>query len=152
MREIKFRVWDKLANKIFYEVWIEKKEDGLWWRYENGAIWNNSDSERRNVMQYTGLKDRNGKEIYDGDIVMFDDGERKNLKFFVEWGEYGDDEYVDKLECWTVDGSPLSCLVYGTGVNYGRGWRTANGVEVVGNAYENPDLKTNETLCSNPLS
>jgi hypothetical protein len=62
MREIKFRVWHKAEEKM-YEVygfaqnkWFLK---GKQFPMPNGAVV---------IMQYTGLKDKNGKEIYEGDI------------------------------------------------------------------------------------
>ena len=84
MREIKFRVWrDWRVPKMMYE-------DDL---IQSG--WDMSDFQTVNsgfsqaiVMQYTGLKDRNGKEIYEGDflkdggVIGFDDG-----KFYMDSGE-----------------------------------------------------------------
>lgn len=59
-REIKFRAWD---GGMFYNIVID------------GDVWTNdlvSDNwHNGNVMQYTGLKDKNGKEIYEGDIVDY---------------------------------------------------------------------------------
>ena len=59
MREIKFRAWD--GEKMVCPDYIDRKGMG-WWR-ENG-IPENSEL----TMQYVGLKDKNGKEIYEGDI------------------------------------------------------------------------------------
>lgn len=74
MREIKFRAWDakekqmlevnhlfNLGNKQPIEVWTND--------YEGGYRFNPDKSE---LMQYTGLKDMNGVEIYECDVVRFD--------------------------------------------------------------------------------
>lgn len=60
MREIKFRVWDK-KNKTMTAV----KPRDFGWLGETAI----PEDKRYVVMQFTGLKDRNGKEIYEGDIL-----------------------------------------------------------------------------------
>lgn len=126
MREIKFRVWDKKFNMMlgfksvyinFDEGKIEVTTDTL--RYEEVYT---DEIEDFVLMQYTNLKDKNGKEIYEGDIlkVKLDDGEA-NLYVKYTNGEY---RVVNKGK-W--EDSLYAHMYFGD-------------VEVVGNIYENKDL------------
>jgi uncharacterized phage protein (TIGR01671 family) len=88
MREIKFRAWDIIQQKMFYDVqdtYDENNADHF------GGLLNNK---IYHVMQYTGLNDCNGKEIYDGDILIGQicfpkDSEKRVIETFcVRWSKY----------------------------------------------------------------
>ena len=59
MRDIKFRAWDKANNEIYQVRTL------TWDRWENVA------EGQDDIMQYTGLKDKNGVEIYENDICSY---------------------------------------------------------------------------------
>ena len=77
---LKFRVWD-----FFHKQWITGAAIEL-----NGCIINTSFAEPETncvALQYTGLTDKNGKEIYEGDIIHLKFGEL-NANLVVKWDKY----------------------------------------------------------------
>lgn len=120
MREIKFRAWDR-----FKQRWSNYKiNDGtVYFMDKNTGVWYGGYNKRYkdfNLMQYTGLRDKNDTEIYDGDIVIHYSRIHKII-FNVEEARFvlRDDEF--ELEI------PF------TNNNSKR-------MEIVGNIYENPEL------------
>ena len=122
-RTIKFRAWDKKKEVMFEPSSISWKNGVLWVcdsHGENKLEYKliNPNSE---LMQFTGLLDKNGKEIYEGDIGFF----FKNANFIIDW----DDEY----------GKYMYCYRKGKGAG-GFSGTTAKRFQVIGNIYENPEL------------
>lgn len=125
-REIKFRAFSKKDNKMYFGRDVE-----LYGSPITGRVLLSRSQERPHneydtdveLMQYTGLKDKNGTEIYDGDIFKVN-----GKTYFVEWNE------------------DLCRFILTTG----RGYNTINCMDltcdtiyyekVIGNIYENPEL------------
>lgn len=114
MREIKFRVWDSTPNYelMTASVTLDDIQEGF-----------NISRAHGTVMQYTGLKDKNGKEIYEGDI------------------------------CSSLNGKPMGVVMYQAPSfvikknKRAKTWYTFDLMpeenqfqEVIGNIYENPEL------------
>jgi hypothetical protein len=118
MREIKFRAWDKIDKKMREVIQI------LWGSIHNPYPMSVDfyDTQKPRLfqdvvlMQYTGLKDKNGKEIYEGDVLPNGhDDTLKVIKYSPNHGFLG---------------------------NLPEGWNS-NEYEVIGNIYENKDLLDN---------
>ncbi len=112
MREIKFRAWDNIKKEMFKLSATPVSELTI------SSV---------PIMQYTGLKDKNGKEIYEGDIIS---GKHYVLGK-VEWDDYKM-RYVCERENGTFAISVSTSMV----VLYGG--------HVIGNIYENPELLNNK--------
>ncbi len=121
-REIKFRAWiPKELESEEYEVEYEMCYDLAFEDYEPiNDLLNN----QKNLMQYTGLKDKNGVEIYEGDIIMHGDN-KKNLN-----------EVVMNNGCWTLENKTFRYFVINMNIQNSH----INSCEVIGNIYENPVL------------
>ena len=77
MRHIKFRAWDVFYRKLVYQDPDEQDIEVFWRMVRHGK----QAGRKVPVMQYTGLKDKNGEEIYEGDIIRA----RQNM-FYPEKG------------------------------------------------------------------
>lgn len=136
-REIKFRAWDKAKCVMITDPfsWGDVREDLI--DDETGQLKPNSDSSRYEITQFTGLKDKNGVEVCEGDVLSglaypFQDEGRYNYHGVVEWLEAG---FCRTLRCVSPDKRGIS-----DGVAEGLDRDEVEVLEVIGNIYENPEL------------
>lgn len=113
MRTIKFRAWDSLQGKMIFS------EPDIMNFFHKAFM--------DNVMQFTGLLDKNGKEIYEGDILNQQDGWYR----IIEWDE----------GCGGFIGVAIGKDVYEKYWN-NLGERDES-AEIIGNIFENPELLPN---------
>lgn len=124
MREIKFRAWDKTRKQIFKVTNIDLLRERVEiWVSLIATVLRFSEIE---LMQYTGLKDKNSVEIYEGDIL-------KNEKGYIG--------YVAFLKQESGYVVVLKNSDYRLGHrNTGEHYKVAQGHEVIGNKFDNPEL------------
>ena len=124
MREIKFRAWLKEDKKMVNVETMNFTDKSIQYLKKseiiNAYILKRESFDDVELMQYTGVKDKNGKEIYEGDIVILNDAEEEN-RCIVKY-KYG--SYI------LVDGDLREDL---SNVE-------DRFLEVVGNIYENKNL------------
>ncbi|MFS8631297.1 MAG: YopX family protein [Bacillales bacterium] len=121
MKPIKFRVWLDEFNKMFYDVGLMGGE--LYVNIDGKGYDVVGDCRDFKLMQFTGIKDRNGREIYEGDLLQHPNGTIAEIQysdylaaFVAVYAQNGDIEmdFLDK--------------------------EIVNTCEIVGNIYENPEL------------
>ena len=120
-REIKFRAWDKRHNSMEYI-------NDLYWFEENGIHDFNDDNYI--FMQNTGLKDKNGKEIYDSDIVKITWGSGKIVFYEVKYCESLGYHYLRDTK--NKEDDDIICIY-----DYSQ-------MDVIGNVFDNPELLKNK--------
>ncbi len=146
MREIKFRAWD-VADKEMREVAMLRWENGRmsriagYWKGTRDNGWTDYDpaDDKYILMQFTGLLDKNGKEIYEGDVIVqmasnYRTNERLELR-----------RQVVKIEPFYFADYEDSCAGSGFMLETCSLEKIEKEWEIIGNIYENPELiKSND--------
>lgn len=142
-REIKFRAKivmdiEPLAMKKGYWVeghYYEDLHQGEWcsWIQECDDI-THYKVDKNTLGQFTGLLDKNGKEIYEGDIIRSYDSENNPIMHSISWD--------NKKACYVA--TMLQYPLLGGSID--KGWIDEFEKEIIGNIYDNPELLKAETL------
>ena len=133
MREIKFRGFNRKNNVWLHGFYLQNRKAHFVApdEFAYGKTWEDYEIDPETLGQYTGLKDRNGKEIYEGDIVLskgyLPDREEKR-KVIIGWGAAGWRRFpvgggAMSFSDWAIDSPGI--------------------LEVIGNQYDNPELLKN---------
>ncbi|WP_121615235.1 YopX family protein [Virgibacillus halodenitrificans] len=155
MRDVKFRFWDDLNNKFWYGGQEGESEENKTFQsyFKDGGLVgalvepvsygisqtgvDDYQEHRLIASQFTGLKDKSGKEIYEGDVVKraddtpfrMENGEIKFCTWLVEF----------KYAQWVFIDTPVS-----PATSYPAFYSNAKYMEIIGNIYENPELLEGE--------
>lgn len=130
-REIKFRVWDEVNKEFipnnFYEICLQSGSHSfgrmlnVWKNYQQGEYFYEPNQK---LNQFTGLKDKNGKEIYEGDIIQY-----RQHYFNICPEKQMSYPLKTKMVKWRAD----RWNVFETNAGESE-------IEIIGNIFENPEL------------
>jgi uncharacterized phage protein (TIGR01671 family) len=132
MRKIKFRVWDKTQEKYLNKFYLDYVSDGGFWQAirEDGVCLDIP--ENAQVEEYTGLNEKNGKEIYEGDVVCVP---------YIDciFGDTVNDEICHDFK-FIIQLHDESFVIYNKNRGYYYIHDFINRIEVIGNINENHEL------------
>lgn len=146
MRQIKFRLWDKLYGKMVYEYFKLDYDSriGTYKYYKSYLSFECGENLGCEVMQYIGLQDKNGKDIYEGDIIKYIICCELGYYHLVigydnNTASFGGNTIREIFKCEqkNIDEIPELKNDYDYSLNFIEdGWR----MEIIGNIYKNPNL------------
>lgn len=143
-RKIKFRIWDKENQNWLSEIWHNSNSI---FDLKNGVVEYFRNEDRLILQQYTGLKDKNDLEIYEGDIVRFNDPVELSDGLFLSTlylFEFYNGSFLRPYIYQSINGSKFVNLTDKTLFPTGRAKLKDNPhfdltkAEVVGNMFETP--------------
>ena len=133
MREIKFRVWDKEKKRMLQGLsnLVIMLDGHLNWDFGGELKWISDLENCYELMQFTGLKDKNGKEIYEGDIV----------KYNVWTNSHKNKEEKVIIVDYCLRHAGWKPMIYDTRVEDDEYYNyEIEDIEVIGNMFDNPEL------------
>ncbi len=140
----RFRIWDKPTSKMYYDTalgYTQNNSVGFWARANTPNYYTDYTGERLKdieIMQSTGLKDKNGKLIYEGDIVLYPEEYCRRNKYKINLEIVWDNGRYRAQGSFTTKGHTVQFRDY-----YLTDFTLENGLidgEILGNKYENPEL------------
>ena len=114
MREIKFKIWDKKSKRWYIQY---PNCNNLFNVYKNGTLGRKSEDDDYIIVEYIGLKDKRGIEIFEGDILE----DNFNNRGVIKWVEPGFEWFITEPK-----ELPRACF-----------WESC---KIIGHIFENPEL------------
>ena len=132
-REIRFRAWDKNRKRMIRDVWSLPLSELAGGHGSEPEELMGDDGQRTNwyeLMQYTGFKDKNGKEIYEGDILDC-------MEILSSTPVGGETEYY---RCQVMFSEVHGGFMFEENEDSAHWFQSFDEVEIIGNIHENPEL------------